>query len=182
MKKGFTLVELLGVIAILAILIIIATPAILTIAKKNKDNMYCKKVKTVIKAAQLYGEEYFQNIDKTVISNEDYLIDDNRLCVVGSNTIDHCQITTIGSLAERGFLKLEKVGKSAYEKEFLDPRDFKTMLNEEVMVYIVNKRMNAQFLFKSKKDGEKCTDSVEVGGGRYKSYYYKEGSTIMSSE
>ena len=66
MKKGFTLVELLGVITILAILMIMATPAVLSISRKNRYNMYCKKVKTVVKAAQLYGEDRFSYLDNTI--------------------------------------------------------------------------------------------------------------------
>ena len=181
MKKGFTLVELLGVIAIIAIMMVMATPAVLSIAKKNKENMYCKKVKTVIKAAQLYGEDSFQYIDRTTDGVEDFLMDDNSICNIGGSRIDHCQITTIGTLADRGYLKLEKVGKSTYETEFLDPRNFTSMLNEKVVVYVVNKRMNAQFVYKTKKDGSKCADSIQVGGKRYISYYYLDGSDIKTS-
>lgn len=181
MKKGFTLVELLGVIAILAVLMVMATPAVLSIARKNKENMYCKKIKTVIKAAQLYGEDSFQYIDRTTAGATDFLIDDNKICNVGGSRVDHCQVTTIASLADRGYLKLEKVGKSTYETEFLDPRNFSSMLNDKVVVYIVNKRINAQFVYRNKKDGSKCADSIQVGNTRYKSYYYLDGSSIRTS-
>lgn len=181
MKKGFTIVELLVVIVILAILMIIATPAVLSVAQQNKAKMYCKKIKTVVKSAQLYGEEYFDYIDKTVAGENSFLIDSNTTCSINGTTMAHCQITTIGSLADRGFLKLEKVGKSSFETEFLDPRNFKSMLSDRVMIYIVNKRVNAQFIYNSKKDGDKCADSVQVGNARYKSYYYKQGGTIKSN-
>ena len=181
MKKGFTLVELLGVITILAILMIMATPAVLSISKKNRYNMYCKKVKTVVKAAQLYGEDRFSYLDNTITGQiSENLVDGNTSCAVGGEIIEYCQLTTIGNLADKGFLRLEKVGKSSAETEFLDPRDFKSMLTNQVMVYIVNKRVNAQFIFNSKEDADKCTESVEVGGARYKSYYYKEGGSIKT--
>ena len=54
-KKGFTLVEILAVIAILAILAGIATPVILTVQKKIKNKMYDAKVKMVKAAANSYA-------------------------------------------------------------------------------------------------------------------------------
>ncbi len=180
MKKGFSLVELLGVIAILSILMIAATPAVLSISRKNRERMYCKKIETVVKAAQLYGQDSFSYIDNTTETDATNLIDGNHVCKIGTKTIEHCQMTTIATLADKGYLKLEKVGKSSVETEFLDPRDFKSMLNETVMVYIVNKRINASFIYNSEEDGDKCTDSVEVGGGRYKTYYYKKDGNIAS--
>ena len=179
MKKGFTLIELLAVIAILAVLMLVVTPAVLSIARRNKENMFCGKVKTVVKAAQLYGDEYFSYIDVTIGGETSRLMDDNVICDIGGKIIDRCQITSIRTLADRGFLKLEKVGNSAYETEFLDPRNFKSMLNDRVAIYIVNKRINAQFIYQSDKDGEKCTDAVKVGGGSYKSFYYQDEDSIL---
>ncbi len=178
MKKGFTLVELLGAIVILAVLMLVVTPAVLSIARKNKENMYCGKIKTAIKAAQLYGEENFKYIDDTIEGDESKLMEDNTICNIGGKIINHCQITTISNLADKGYLKLEKVGKSSVETEFLDPRNFTSMLNDQIAIYIVNKRINAQFIYNNSKDGKKCADSVQVGGGRYKSFYYHSEDSI----
>lgn len=57
-KNGFTLVELLGVIAILALLATIATPAIISLSNKIKGNMYDAKVKLIKESAILYAEKY----------------------------------------------------------------------------------------------------------------------------
>ncbi|NLC97314.1 MAG: prepilin-type N-terminal cleavage/methylation domain-containing protein, partial [Erysipelotrichaceae bacterium] len=46
MKKGFTLVELLAVIAILAILIIIALPNVLEMFNNAKKDVFVTEVKT----------------------------------------------------------------------------------------------------------------------------------------
>lgn len=179
MKKGFTLVELLVTIAIMAVLMVLVTPAILSLANKNKANMFCGKVKTAIKAAQLYGEEYFQYIDDTVGGDDSSLMDDNEICNIGGKVIDHCQLTTISTLADREFLKLEKVGKNAYEAEFLDPRTYSSMLDYKVAVYVVNKRINAQIVYKNQDDGNFCADSIKVGNGSYKSFYYQNGDSIL---
>ena len=43
-KKGFTLTELLATIAILAIVVTIATPAVIGVSNSIKKNMYESKV------------------------------------------------------------------------------------------------------------------------------------------
>jgi prepilin-type N-terminal cleavage/methylation domain-containing protein len=52
MKKGFTLVELLAVIAILAILIIIALPNVLEMFNNAKKDVFVTEVKTVSSSAE----------------------------------------------------------------------------------------------------------------------------------
>lgn len=51
-RKGFTLVELLAVIAILAILVIIALPNVIEMYNDAKENTFSAEVKTIFKAAQ----------------------------------------------------------------------------------------------------------------------------------
>ena len=56
-KQGFTLVELLAVIVILALLATMITPAFLTIQKKIKGKMFDAKDKMIREAAVLYAEK-----------------------------------------------------------------------------------------------------------------------------
>lgn len=70
-KNGFTLVELLGVIAILALLATVATPAIISLSNKIKGNMYDAKVKLIKENAILYAEK--NNINGTSIRSVNYL-------------------------------------------------------------------------------------------------------------
>ena len=51
-KKGFTLVELLAVIAILAILMVIAIPGVLTLFNNAKDNAFRTELQSIVKAAK----------------------------------------------------------------------------------------------------------------------------------
>lgn len=67
-KKGFTLTELLATIAILALVATIATPAVIGISNSIKENMYKSKVKLLLQAAKLYGED---NEDLAEISVKD---------------------------------------------------------------------------------------------------------------
>lgn len=54
-KKGFTLMELLVVIALIAIIVIIAIPSIISINKKINQRVYKTKVEQIIDSAELYG-------------------------------------------------------------------------------------------------------------------------------
>ncbi len=63
-KKGFTLVELLTVICILAILMAIAVPGILTISNKMKDRGLNSKLEAIEEAAVIYVQENSNQIKK----------------------------------------------------------------------------------------------------------------------
>ena len=53
-KKGFTLVEVLAVIVILAIIALIATPLVLSIVNKAKRGAFLRSVDNVVKSAELF--------------------------------------------------------------------------------------------------------------------------------
>ena len=61
-NKGFTLVELLGVIVIMAILLTIAVPNIMSISKKIKNEMYCSKIDSIMEAAKIYAQDNIQKV------------------------------------------------------------------------------------------------------------------------
>lgn len=80
MKKGFTMIELLGVIVISCILILIAVPIYNGIKKSINESVYESKIKEVLSKSEVYSEEtnkYFFDI-KTLIE-EGYLTADNEL-------------------------------------------------------------------------------------------------------
>lgn len=56
-KNGFTLVELLAVIALLGMLIAIAIPAYSKLSTKTKNNLYKEKVESIETAAVLYAKD-----------------------------------------------------------------------------------------------------------------------------
>ena len=66
-KKGFTLMELLCVIALLAIITTIASVSVINLANTSKENLYCAKLELISFAAKTYavGYEYELNNSTT---------------------------------------------------------------------------------------------------------------------
>ena len=65
-KKGFTLVELLAVVAILAILVIIALPNVMGMFNKSKENTFITELKSIYRTAesQWISESMFDTQEK----------------------------------------------------------------------------------------------------------------------
>ena len=60
-KKGFTLVELLAVIVVLAIIILIAVPSVMNSMEKARRNSFVVEAREIIKSAQAAYAEYLMN-------------------------------------------------------------------------------------------------------------------------
>ncbi len=182
-KNGFTLTELLAVIVIIALLAVAAVPAVISIGNNNKKNMFCKKIQTIQRSAQIYGEDYFEDINNTNNGSISEMLDDNKPCTLklgasASKLKTKCQITTIDNLAGKGYVNYEKIGKQGAPTEVLDPRTSTSIKNTMVMIFIVNKRIHAQYVYKTRSDADKCTTSIKVGNKNVKELYYvDENST-----
>lgn len=57
-KKGFTLVELLVVIVILAVIMSIAIPSVTSSIERSKDKQKKAKIELIISAAELYADSH----------------------------------------------------------------------------------------------------------------------------
>jgi len=97
-NKGFTLVEVLAVVAIIAILGLIATPSILSMINTSKNSSYDIMVDNIrIAAEEAYEEiEYFDS----KIYNYSILGKDNTLVLLNENKITVDLQTLVGN----GFL------------------------------------------------------------------------------
>lgn len=67
-NKGFTLVELIGVMIVLAIISMLVIPPIIKVIKESKDNLYTEQVNLVLDAAKNYGVEHFEELDEVNIT------------------------------------------------------------------------------------------------------------------
>lgn len=94
MKKGFTLVEILAVIAILGIITMIITPAIGGIIQTSKEKAYDKQIETIVNAAKSYMTENSVNLPAV---NKEYT-------------------TTVCELEKEGYLKVDNIVNPIYQE------------------------------------------------------------------
>ena len=61
-NKGFTLVEMITVIALLAIIGMISIPVVEGVIKRSKDRVYNTQLEEIKSGAKKYATEYIENI------------------------------------------------------------------------------------------------------------------------
>ncbi len=125
-NKGFTLVELLAVIVVLAIIISIAVPSTMSISKRIRKNMFCSKIDFIETQAQLYGEDRKDSFGNIKIDGKNY----------PGKTV------TVKELVTTKYLKKDNDSEPYTE----DPRDkTKTLDNMSLSIYIKNQRAYVRF-------------------------------------
>ena len=105
-KKGFTLVELLAIIVILAIIIGIIMISSSAISKRSKDKAYNSKKEMIVRSAELYGEDHKDKVA-------------SNACV------------SVDELVELGYLKYDQKTEDG-RKIVIDPRDNTELKDAEV--------------------------------------------------
>lgn len=129
MKKGFTLVELLVVISLIALLAVVAIPSALVIQKRINQKSLDSKIELIESGAILYGQN-----NKSKISSS------TEFCnIKGSNY--KCKKITISDLIKNDFLDSE----SKNNISLINPTNDKEMIYNLVYVYIKNKMVYAKY-------------------------------------
>ena len=127
-RNGFTLVELLAVVVLLSILLVMAVPAVLSFTSRMKQDMFCNKVETVVKSAQLYGQDNMSSIVNGKVGKTS-----SDSCVVnGTQRLDNdagikCVKINVTALLAKGYLSKESATKNGTPNDFFDPRDGSSM-------------------------------------------------------
>lgn len=128
-KKGFTLVELLAVVVLMAILVTIAVPGITRVNKGLKTQSFCTKVKVIEAAAADYANDYYK--DNTTQSKK---------------TLGY---VSLADLINLGYLTTENAcslfGSSG--DCIKDPRDDRGMDYDLVSVWTENNRLYSTYLY-----------------------------------
>ena len=141
-KFGFTLVELLVVISLIAIVVTITVPSIAGINNIIKNNMLEKKSEIIEEAAILLGED----VKGSIISSNKYY-DDTYPC---KSVNVRYLVPTYLSEDNRECLTNDSIGC------IVDPSDNTKYLDElEVIIYYKNKRIHAVV---DVKDNLSCLD------------------------
>ncbi len=133
-NKGFTLIELMSVIVLLAIIVTIAVPSSLKISKKIKENMFCAKIDGIETSAKLYGE-------------------DRKTTLNGNINGFRGERITVKTLVDTGYLKKDQ----NTEPFIVDPRDQKSsnLYNMSLGIFVKNNRIYVEFNDDIKKTCEK---------------------------
>lgn len=117
-KKGFTLVELLAVIAILAILVLVAVPNVLGMFNNAKKDTFATETKDMIRIAQ---QQYLANFGKyTKYAVEGSITDDEKIQTIT------CTSTTGPSSVIKLNQKGEPVVKNASATDDKDKYEWST--------------------------------------------------------
>lgn len=109
-NKGFTLVEMITVIALLAIIGMISIPVVEGVIKRSKDRVYETQLEEIKSGAKKYATEYIENISS----------------VDGGQTI-----VCLSKLKELGYLENTKI---------VDPRTDLAMDGGIIITYIASSK------------------------------------------
>lgn len=133
-KKGFTLVELLAVIAILGIIIVIAVPSVMGINNLIKKDMLEKKGEIIEEAAILLGQDMKGSI---IASSKKYK--NNYPCK--SVIVSYLVPNYLDKDNDNECLKEDSTGTIGC---IVDPSDSNKYLDKKkVIIYYKNKRIHA---------------------------------------
>lgn len=117
MKKGFTLVELLGVLITIGFISLITIPVVTSIIKNSKNRLYDTQVNLIIDAAKKY---VLENVD-----------DETKISKTLNNYL------TVETLIKNGYLENKGEGSKV---EIKDPRDESQIMNGCVTVKYKNNK------------------------------------------
>lgn len=133
-NNGFTLVELLAVIALLGIIGTIATTSAINISKKLKSEMLCDKIEFITNAGKTYGSDIYDS-----------------LSMDSSNKVE----ITVGDLVKKGYLKKDQDVDGNY---IINPDDDSSMDNWSVEIYRKNNRAYAHVVAPADYDISSCNE------------------------
>ena len=130
-KNGFTLIEILAVIAILCILVTIATFSVMKTKENTMKKLLNIKIGELEASGILYGQE-----------NQEEL---NLKCTIDNEKYEFCTKKTVKELIDTDYYKSNEVNSSG-QKDLLNNVTNESMLNDVVMIYKKNNRVYAKFI------------------------------------
>lgn len=132
-KKGFTLVELLITIVILALIVVIAVPSIGAVTQSIKDNMLEKKADLIEEAAILLGQDIKGSVISSKLKYDGYSCKSFEVKDLVPKYLD--KDNDVVCLGEIGATNVGCIVDPSNKDNYLD--------NYEVIVYYRSKRIYA---------------------------------------
>ena len=149
-KNGLTLVELLAVIAIIAILGIMITPAVISVRKNVLDSTYQTRVSQIENAAKDYASDHINLIPQHIDSDE-VLYPENMIPDDYKREYRCCATISVNYLLSSGYLastnSYAHSDNQEKENQIIDPRTGKSMNNMLVCFrYTTNDAMDREII------------------------------------
>ncbi len=126
MKKGFTLVELLGVIVILGLIAMIAIPTINTALNSSRDKAYNEQIKTIENTARTYMSK-------------------NSLKLPSQTEGSNCSIG-VDTMQKAGLLNADDIENPKYKKDSTEPEESFENFNGKVIVTFTNNKYKYEYV------------------------------------
>ncbi len=118
-KKGFTLIEILCVITLLAIITTIASASVINLSSKSKENLYCAKLDMIKSAAKSYAFGYEYELNQS----EEYYNGYKSLTI------------TVNDLIKNGSFSPDK------DDEVLSPINNESLNDLKIILYLKNNQV-----------------------------------------
>ena len=127
-NKGFTLVELLVVLVIMAIISAIGFAGVTAVQKNIKKNLWEVKIELIISGAKNYGEDNKNKLKET------------NICNVNGEEKEYCITKTVQFLLDNNYIKTDEEdndGNAIITNDTLDEDDSNYIVNEkDVKIYL----------------------------------------------
>ncbi|MCM1052773.1 MAG: prepilin-type N-terminal cleavage/methylation domain-containing protein [Ruminococcus sp.] len=120
-KKGFTLVEMLAVVAILAVVTTFAASSAVSVTRKGKESLYCTKLDIIRNEARSFG----LNLEKELNNSNEYYNGYKSLTI------------TVDDLVKNGNLSPDK------DDYVLNPVDNSYINDLKIIIYLKNNNIAA---------------------------------------
>ena len=197
-KKGFTLTEIMAVIAIIAIIVLIAVPSILAINKNMNKRTYEQKKETVVAAAEIYAinnPNIFNNSNEVKVYVRDLIasgflssdIDNNDSNCIANDTNGNngCIINPVDKTSMNSdyvIIKKESVGVDVeYYTNGESSENQETVISGTLVEQVCSKFKDGSFVGKF---GNGANDYCMCGNnakGLYKAYKDANGNLIATT-
>ena len=148
-KKGFTLVEILSTIVLIALLLGLGVPGVMKIRENMNKRAYNTKVDLIEQAAVLWGQD-----NKTRLQSDDCIIDGNEY---------KCKKISIDNLIGDDYLEAD--GKDGGKYIYNNPKDNSNIVNTCVFIYKKNNRVYSFYPENDTSCIEEPSGGSPEGGG-----------------
>lgn len=133
-KNGFTLVELLAVIAILSVVVAIATTSVIAVRNSSFERLLENKKKDLEKVAILYGQDH-----------QDMLTES---CNIDDVSYSFCKDINVSELLDNDYYESKEVITSEGKQDLLNDVTKESMREDIITIYRKNNRIYAKYIGK----------------------------------